>query len=303
MGLLLTSALSLAACVQQPEPEPALLDTIASRSCEELQQEAIFSRRVLPLATEGKAPSCARCHLPGVDFRPFVQQDECHTLACMQQEALVDLTQPEQSKILSWIARGHQQVNRSLEEDPLTLAEHDAFATWITYQAKCQAQVCEPDIENPCNTIPLPVDLPDMPADAAPDQDAPDLAPDLPPADPCDEQEIIAQFTLEVWPWHGRCYHCHADSYSASSRQYPPPPPWMSDDRGVIGARITAERLLQGSYLDLAHPEQSAMLLKPLAEDAGGTPHGGGAKMSDTQDVLYVPLLAWITRVAACQNP
>ena len=100
---------------------------------------------------------------------------------------------------------------------------------------------------------------------------------------------------------HGRCYHCHADSYSARSTQNPQPAAWMSDDRQELGAQITSERLREQAYLNLDEPSQSLILLKPLTPQLGGLDHGGGTKMRDLDDALYAPLLAWIEMLAACR--
>ena len=120
--------------------------------------------------------------------------------------------------------------------------------------------------------------------------------------DPCADEQIRSQFIDTVWPLHGRCYHCHSDRYSARSTQRPRPAAWMSDNRGDPGARITLNRLLESAYLNWETPDQSLILLKPLSTDFGGIHHGGGTKMRNLDDPLYIPLLAWIEHVALCQN-
>jgi len=306
------------------EPEPP--------DCLALEREALFERRVTPLIAEGSEPTCARCHLPGVDFRPFIQEGECETLACMEEESLVDLVEPKASKILAWIARGHEAIQRSLEDDPVARAEHGAFLSWIQYQASCGHLFCEESYENPCQKFIPPQPQRDM---GAPDMDALDMGPepldmggldmdgldmdgldmdgldmdglDMEPErldmelPACSEELIVYQFTRDVWPQHGRCYHCHADSYSARSTQNPQPAAWMSDDRGALGAQITSERLREQAYLNLDEPSQSLILLKPLTPQLGGLDHGGGTKMRDLDDGLYAPLLAWIEMLAACR--
>ena len=312
--------------VSGAEPEPP--------DCLALEREALFERRVTPLIAEGSEPTCARCHLPGVDFRPFIQEGECETLACMEEESLVDLSDPKASKILAWIARGHEAIQRSLEDDPVARAEHGAFLSWIQYQASCGHLFCEASYENPCHKLlppqsqrdmgalddrrapaePLDMDALDMGLEPL-DMDGLDMEPE--PVDmaeldmeperldmelpSCSEELIVYQFTRDVWPQHGRCYHCHADSYSARSTQNPQPAAWMSDDRQELGAQITSERLREQAYLNLDEPSQSLILLKPLTPQLGGLDHGGGTKMRDLDDALYAPLLAWIEMLAACR--
>ena len=316
----------------------SLLESIQTQTCDRLTEEAFFERKILPLVAEGKEPSCSRCHLPGVDFRPFVQEGECQTMACLQEEQLINLSNPQDSKMLSWIVRGHELLNVSIEEDPLVQAEYNAFISWIVYHEKCGESVCSEPIEDPCNRALfeewdqdvslLDFDVEDFglsaPLDGAlptveSDQDLSDMGTsdggigDLSGVndqsidmhveiDPCAEDQIRSQFTETVWPLHGRCYHCHSDRYSARSTQYPRPAAWMSDNRNNQGARITANRLLESAYLDLETPTQSIILLKPLSTAFGGIHHGGGTKMRDLDDPLYIPLLAWIEHIASCQN-
>jgi|GEM_PF-2620927 len=304
---------------ETPAPEPL--------SCEALEDEALFERRVRPLVTEGSAPSCSRCHLPGVDFRPFVQEGECETLACLQEEGLISLEEPESSKLLAWITRGHELVQLSLEDDPLARAEHGAFLSWIQYQAQCGAERCSEPLENPCNRY-LPQPEPDQgpPDEGVFDQGVFDqgaeggIEADLAVSDAevgdqgldmelermdmelelCSEERLNFEFIEEVWPKHGRCYYCHADRYSANSTQSPRPAPWMSDNREEAGALITAERLRASGYLNLAEPSQSLILLKPLSTELGGVSHGGGTKIRSLDDTLYQGLLAWIEHLASC---
>lgn len=283
-----------------PEEEPMMLE------CNEELGANIFADRIAPLISDEHAASCGRCHLPGIDFRQFLSEDACASIACMEEEALISLTYPEESKLLDWVERGHEKAMRTLEEDPLVRAEHDALLTWIEYHARCNHEACPDTIDNPCGkSIVAPQDMaptPDMLADLE-DMIVEDMPEDMPDVDECSRRGIEQKFTEEVWIWHGRCYHCHADTYSERYRQYPKPAPWMSDDRSDSGGHLTARRLLESTYLDLEDPAQSQILLKPLKPEAGGIDHGGGSKMADTEDVLYVPLLAWIEHVSACQEP
>ncbi|MDC0673735.1 hypothetical protein [Nannocystis radixulma] len=53
--------------------------------------------------------------------------------------------------------------------------------------------------------------------------------------------------------------------------------------------------VLDGGLVDLTDPSASLLLLKPLAESAGGVMHGGGDKFHDLTDFK-----AWIEHEAAC---
>lgn len=64
-------------------------------------------------------------------------------------------------------------------------------------------------------------------------------------------------------------------------------PPLSSDE-----LRANFERSL--SFVDVAHPERSELLTKPLAPSAGGMGHRGGTVFVDTTDREYQEVLRWI---------
>lgn len=305
--LALLAVLLLAACQEAEEPAVTSPEEPVQLMCSEEAGAEIFEARVRPLIADEHPASCGRCHLPGIDFSQFLSEDACASIACMEEQAIISLTYPEQSKLLDWVRRGHEKAMRSLEDDPLVLAEHDALLSWVTYHARCNHEACPEVIENPCGTQPpLMEDMPrDMHGDdMPPDMNGEDMSADMmSEINACDRRAVEQKFAEEVWPWHGRCYHCHGETYSAKYRHDPKPAPWMSDDRSEAGAHLTARRLLQSTYLDLEFPSRSTILLKPLALEAGGVEHGGGSKIANEEDVMYVPLLAWIEHVSACQEP
>lgn len=274
----------------------SILNELKNSSCEELTQEEIFNRQVLPLIHEGKEPSCARCHLPGVDLRSLIQFDECNTFSCLSDEKLINVSVLLESKILDWILRGHQIIEKELAEDPVTLAEYKAFVRWIGYQSMCNRSTCGEASRQQCLKE---EDVGPMTSD---EQATMIILPDISNVETCSDSDFVVRFIQSVWPDHGRCYHCHSDYYSRLSHQSPQPSPWMSDDRGIYGALETTQRILNSSLIDLSRPTQSLILLKPLVEEAGGLAHGGGAKMSSTNDELYLKLLNWITYVAECAD-
>jgi hypothetical protein len=102
-----------------------------------------------------------------------------------------------------------------------------------------------------------------------------------------------------VYSWRGRCYACHfADN--------PDPPegatPWIEVGGCEIASLSTMRNVIREGYIDFADPTQSLLLLKPLAESAGGVEHGGGDKFHDKEDPAYGDFLAWVDRYVRC-NP
>jgi hypothetical protein len=208
---------------------------------------------------------------------------------------LIDIKTPLESKILSWIVRGNEALNKELDEDPLPLKEYTAFVRWIGYQNRCNTVVCGQETAAYCTA-----DEPrDIVRESNPSSEI--LLPDLSSLEPCSEADVVTRFIQQVWPYHGRCYHCHSDYYSSTSHQSPRPAAWMSDDRGLAGAWFTVTQLIDNGYLNFDRPSESLILLKPLAEEAGGVSHGGGSKMIDQSDELYQALFVWASYVSSCQ--
>jgi hypothetical protein len=60
--------------------------------------------------------------------------------------------------------------------------------------------------------------------------------------------------------------------------------------------------ILASGYVNVDDPPQSLLLLKPLAEAAGGVQHGGHDKFANQEDVAYRGFLAWIEHYAGCER-
>lgn len=312
--LLAMFVILISACSQAPET--AAVDDTHSQlnqtlSCDTEGQLELFERRIRPLLDEQKPDSCARCHLPGTNLAAFVRPDPCEAMACMTQQKLVDLKNPSSSKILEFIKRGHTEAGLDIEDDPLVLGEYQAFKEWIDYSSRCHVEVCG-HVPNACGwksePSPIPgLDMDDMGADMSDMTEDVDLGPcgeEGCPITPefygCDKEEIARAYFEHPWKWRGRCEHCHGESSNFNVQ--PPAPKWMSDDRGFDGAIWTVDEILARGYVDRAFPDDSLLLIKPLAESAGGIPHGGGSKVRDKMDFLHVAHSEWIDHVLYCEG-
>lgn len=78
-------------------------------------------------------------------------------------------------------------------------------------------------------------------------------------------------------------------------------PRWISAGPCNQASLETMRTVLASGYVDLAQPDQSLLLLKPLAKDLGGVEHGGGDKFHAFEDQGYVDILYWIKREQECQ--
>src|SRR6478609_1351504 len=94
----------------------------------------IFSRRILPLAKADKPSSCAECHAAGVDLSQYIKNDAVETFVALRSAGLVNVDQPEKSKLLEFIARAPEKADPLIAR--LRGEELAAFRTWITAAAK-----------------------------------------------------------------------------------------------------------------------------------------------------------------------
>ncbi|HET6582119.1 MAG TPA: hypothetical protein VFG69_01705 [Nannocystaceae bacterium] len=257
------------------------------RVCSDDESLAMFDERIAPLMTGERQSSCNECHLSGVDLGIYAQGDPCTTMQCMVESGIVDLEDPKNSLVLSWVLRA-EPASELITADVIQ-AEHDAVLEWIEYNAECGATVCTP-VENPCGagsagTCMLPVSNPS--SGNKPFED---------PGD-CRDATLEAAFGALVYSWRGRCFPCHFDSHVGEPLDAPR---WIADAECNLGALQTMRNALELGLIDAADPTQSLLLLKPLAESQGGVVHGGHDKFANRDDPAYQDFLAWIERFAEC---
>lgn len=235
----------------------------------------LFIKRIAPLLATDRPKTCNTCHLSGVDLAMFVHGDACQTMACLDSRGLVDLTDPASSTVLQWISRADPAsplINQKVIDE-----EHAAFLAWIESTAACG--LCYTG-DAPCG------DAAPVVCDADPDEDVFE--------DPGDCSEVTreALFRQNVYRWRNRCYPCHFDNTKFEA------PKWISTGACDLASLETMRNVLDGGLVDLADPDASLLLRKPL--DEGDVMHGGGAKFHDVEDPSYLDFRAWIQREAAC---
>ena len=255
-------------------------DTGPPAACAAPKLSALYDKKIKPLVTKGQPQTCNQCHLAGVDLGLFVQDTPCKTMACMVDKGIVNLAQPNASKVLEWLAKGKPQsalITGAIQGD-----EKAAFLEWIQFSAVCQLAACGA-IANPCG-------------DAGP--------PPIPPADKpmlggCGEPALAAAFESQVFKWRDRCSHCHSPSgkdYIKSGA-----PGWLSADNSSAGSIFSMYNVIGLGLIDKSVAENSSLLLKPLPKSMnGGVIHGGGVKFQNKADVTYIDFLKWIKTYQAC---
>ena len=276
--LLVAAALG-ASCGQSEEAVPA--------ACAEDGNTALFERKIAPLLSDDRPKSCNACHLSGIDMTLFVRSTPCETMACLSELGLVDLTAPESSKVLGWIDRA--KPLSPLIDEAVVQAEHDGFLEWIQHNAECgrfecAGVVCSSRESDPvCDVVPEPFTALDPATDAG----------------GCSELDLERLFRDTVYASRGRCYPCHFDS-----EKDPPEANHFIQQSGTCDTSSleTMHNVLDAGLVNLDDPDQSLLLLKPLAEGGGGVPHGGHEKFSPGGDPGYDNFRYWLQRYVACQG-
>lgn len=252
--------------------------------CSSEEGLSLYLTRIEPLVNGSKPVSCNQCHLSGIDMGLYVQDTPCQTMACLVDAGEVDLTDPPASEILARIL-GESDPASALITSEVIAEEHDGVLEWITWSASCQSVVCPP-YDAPCGD-----------GDIEPPE-----ASFTVPLGACDEDALAADFDARVFRWRGRCAHCHntcKDGY--------PAPCWVDtdfDSEDPVAQRVAAMHTMYNligiGAIDVAEPDQSLFILKPLDEASGGVFHGGGKKMVGPHDQAYQDFVLWAEGYATC---
>lgn len=282
-GFALSVAAVAAACGDHDEPPKG---EAACRA----QPTVTFQERIEPLLVDDKQSTCNQCHLSGVDLSAFARETPCKTMACLQEQGLVDLSNPENSRILSWIDRA--SPDSELITADVIAAERGAFLDWIEANAQCPDACAGVQCGNPKDGPTCDYKVPEPSADRTPSPDAPQLG--------CSDIEVEKAFMDDVYAWRGRCFPCHFDTELKAD---PQAPRWLSAKGNCGTASVTSlRRVLSLGLINPAEPTQSLLLLKPLDEIGGGVKHGGGSKF-EGDDPAYASFLRFIQYYASCTEP
>lgn len=235
----------------------------------------VFEERILPIFKSPDPSSCTRCHLAAVDIKDYILPSAKDTFLALRDQGLIDLTKPDDSKILKLINRGADgPAGSGLIAARKQKAEYEAFAAWI----------------KACSADPALVNLPKP-------EKAPALA--TKPAEVvryARKDRILESFESNIWSMRFRCMNCHTEGSPQNDklvREHGARVAWFKKD----GPAATMEYLLASKLIDLENPEKSLLLTKPLNE----VKHGGGVKFV-VGDQGYRAVRAWIEDVVAIKK-
>lgn len=256
-------------------------------SCGEAPNTSIFEQRIAPLLSDDRPKSCNACHLSGIDMSLFVRATPCETMACLDELGLVDLEAPDESKVLAWIDRA--KPLSPLIDVAVVQAEHDGFLEWIRHNSVCGHFECAGVVCSARETDPF--------CDVAPEPFIAGISLDT---GGCSDLALERLFRDTIYESRGRCFPCHFSSEPDAA----PEALHFIEQTGTCDSSslATLHNVVEAGLVDVQQPEQSLLLLKPLAEGGGGVPHGGHEKFSPGGDPGYDNFVYWLTRFAACQG-
>ncbi len=218
-----------------------------SHAAEELTALQLFKRRISPILQAQNPSSCSECHLSGVDLKQYIGPDQETTFASLRASGLVDMDNPDASKILTFINRRPEVP--SLITDNVRKEEYAAFRAWI------HAAANDPTLAA------------SKTSDAA-------LGPTVPDAviRHARKDRVLASFIDNVWSEVGRCAACHSpDRNQKQVEEFGEQVSWIK----LRDPQATLDYMLEAELFDLDSPEKSPLLMKPTLQ----VEHGGGQKL------------------------
>lgn len=228
----------------------------------------VFEQRLRPIFQSDKPSSCVQCHLAGVDLKNYIKPSSDDTFRSLRDQGLVDLDQPERSKILKLInMKDTDNAGANLLHAKTRESEAAAFSEWL--KACCR----DPKLRN------------------APKLAASELAKSARPDEVirfARTDRLLESFEQNIWGQRHRCMGCHSEGSEQNRKlvkENGEQVSWMKNS-----AAETMTYLIRTKHLiDGESPEKSLLLLKPLKE----VDHGGGKKFLKG-DLGYKGFRTWL---------
>ena len=235
----------------------------------------VFETRILPIFKSPNPSSCVQCHLAGVDLKDYILPSADQTFRSLRDQGLVDMANPERSKILTLISMGKEDPKAPAVHAKNRKAEYEAFAAWI------KACAADPALR-------------DAPTLDAGERARPKAADEVIRHERSDR--LLASFERTVWALRFRCMNCHTEGTLQNDKfrkEHGDRVAWVK----AAGAEATMNYLIASRLIDRDEPEKSLLLRKPLGE----LEHGGGKKFLPG-DLGYKGFRAWLEDYAATVN-
>ncbi len=207
---------------------------------------AVFEQRILPIFHAKKPTSCTECHLSGVDLKDYIQPNQNKTFASLVNVGLIDVENPDDSKILQFINRRPDEP--SLITDKVRQQEHYAFQAWI------RAAVKDPELLASKSSESIGPKFPDEVIRHA------------------RKDRVLASFIDNVWTEVGRCAACHSpDQNQKQVKEHGEQVSWIT----LQDPQDTLNHMVDAGIINSDEPLESLLLTKPTMQ----VEHGGGQKL------------------------
>ena len=187
-------------------------------------------------------------------MKNYIRPTHEATFVSLRDQGLIDLEQPEKSKILQLIRMGgDDKAGASLIHQKNRTAEYEAFADWIKESA------ADPALRN----------LPKAKADELANPPRP-----LEVIRHARKDRLTESFTNSIWALRFRCMSCHLEGTDDNRKlveKHGQRVAWFKK----AGPEATLDYLIDSRLIDVENPRRSMLLRKPLEE----VEHVGGKKM------------------------
>ncbi len=207
----------------------------------------MFEQRILPIFQSAKPSSCSECHLSGVDLKEYIRPTQQETFVSLVAGGMIDVKQPDDSKILKFINRAPEKPSPVTDE--IRRQESDAFRAWI------HAAVADPQL-------------------AAEKAVAAPIGPQLPREviRHARQDRVLASFIDNIWNEVGRCAACHSpDRNQKQVQEHGAQVSWIT----LRDPEATLRYMVANKLIHPDDPPKSLLLMKPTMQ----VKHGGGQKM------------------------
>ena len=284
-------------------------------AADEPDPQEVFAARIMPIFNSPNPSSCVQCHLASVDLKDYILPSHEETFLSLREQGLINVMEPDASEILELIGMGEQDADRGARmiHAKTREQEYEAFRSWI--------QACVNDRElmarRPSENLP---------------KVGPAVANEV--VRHSRKDRVLDSFVRNVWSQRMRCFPCHTPGdLNRDNPQHQKPIQRYQELLKQFGAKMnlfkdSPEQSMTSMLaaarnhhrdelplVNLVDPEQSLLLLKPMAKlpakSEGGTflpassqvpvSHRGGLKIHK-HDHSYKAILKWIEDVAAIES-
>ncbi len=212
----------------------------------------VFKQRITPILQSPQPSSCTECHLSGVDLKQYIGDTQEETFAALRAAGLIDMQNPDQSKLLQFIKRTPDKPTPVGEK--VRRMEYEAFRAWIRVAVK-DPQLAAAKTKSDRLGLQLPLEV----------------------IRHARQDRVLRSFVENIWSEMGRCVNCHSPEMNRNkigrnghTREDVDAISWVVPRDPAA----TLQKLVDTGNIDLDDPDASVVLTKPV----GLEDHGGGPK-------------------------